>query len=437
MYVRRMKLVDFVIYLFIAISSLGIVVPATAEDKNIFVYGSFLLIGGISFYGSINTANTINIARTVNIFSYVFFFLAPWQQYSTGANLWAGNGLSINFTDDLYLKANMIIIISLLFFNVTYFRLRKHDEIFNDCDNRMDISAHGNRKTLLLISIASFSALLISGNLTGNGIEIGNTSVNSQLWNMVRFTVVCGLVVYDTIYDNKREMAKDQSFKILMILFVLIFFPFWGNMARFLLLGAYVVVLALWLHTTKYKSWYFLMFYLGFVYLFSSMRLAESISVLQGMKMNFLHVDYDAYQMLMTVIQYTDDTGIVFGKNILSALSFIIPRSIWLGKLPNSGGLAASYYGSWFTNVSSPLFGELYFASGWLGVVIGSIALGDIARKIDGWRISRSIWKKGAFCTTVGMTVYICRGALLASMSFTLGLLLTVWIMSKIAKVKI
>ena len=126
----------------------------------------------------------------------------------------------------------------------------------------------------------------------------------------------------------------------------------------------------------------------------------------------------------MTVISYTDEIGITYGKNLLTALAFIIPRSIWTGKMDATGSLAITFWGSSEWNVSAPLVSELYFSGKWIACIIGAIVLAILFSIIDRWCRSNSIIKRGVFCVVSGEILYICRGALLPTLSFTLGMLL-------------
>ena len=440
MYRLRIRTADFVTYVFIIISSVFIIIQNYSPKKSLFVYFTLFVIGCISFIGATHNTDTISIKRTVNIFSYIFLFIAPWQQYSYGVTFWKGNGLTIRYTDEMYIKANLLVITSLAIFNYFYgyfkfrktgFKLKKREVIYNET------SLSSTSELILVgIGIISFSFIVVTGKLTGSGIALGRSALNSQLWNMIRFFPICAIIAYGMTYKTWNKLKKRIGFIFLAIITVVIYFPFWGSMSRFLMLGAYVVILALFKSNGRYKSWYFLMFFIGFTVLFSGMRHATSVSSVFSIMPNFNHVDFDAHQLLMATIQYTDTEGVSFLGNIISSLAFIIPRSIWSGKMQATGSIVTSYFGSWFTNVSSPLFGELYFGLGWLGVVFGCIFLAYIIAKIDKWSTSGSVMKRGVFCIVVGMTIYICRGSLLPTMAYTLGLILAHWVISKVTRIQ-
>ena len=58
-----------------------------------------------------------------------------------------------------------------------------------------------------------------------------------------------------------------------------------------------------------------------------------------------------------------------------------------------------------------------------------------IFSKIDSWNSETHLMKKGTFCIFSGMAIYISRGSLLASMAYTLGLVLSCYVISKVVHV--
>lgn len=434
----QIRRLDFLIYAIILLHTMYFLITEFEEGRNPYVYVSLLTIGVVSFIGSVHTSRNITIKRNVNIFSFIFFFIAPWQQYAEESILWKVNGLNVLYTDQLYLKTNIMIIIALFIFNCSYdyYTYRKILPKSGD-ENANNIPKLSMQSEHLLVFASSLSLVFLIFLNTLAEYEDINLSLSSQLQNMLSFIPVCSLIAYGLVYSNKKELLSNNKFRIILLIFAIIFFPFWGNMARFLLMGTYIVLLSLWGYNHKNKSLYFLLFYVGFVFFFSALRYANSIRAILNVRTNFNYYDFDAQQLMMTIIKYADEKGFVFGKNIVSALAFLIPRDIWSGKMINSGSIAVAYYGSWFRNVSCPLFGELYFAFGWFGVLIGSAAVSYIAFRLDGWSESLSMFKRGMFCIISGMTMYICRGSLLVSMAFTLSLTLVLWIMSMVVKIQI
>jgi hypothetical protein len=104
--------------------------------------------------------------------------------------------------------------------------------------------------------------------------------------------------------------------------------------------------------------------------------------------------------------------------------------------LEATGAIIMDAFGSWFKNVSMPLVGESYFAFGWFGIVIIALMFGWLAKKIDGWCDSENYLRRCIFCLITGMTIYIMRGALLAACAFVLGIMLGIFLICFVCKVK-
>lgn len=429
----KIKTKNLLVYLGIILATILILNSFGEPKGSPIVYVTLSIIGFISFFFSAHTKLNICIRRNINIFAYVFFFLAPWQQYTMDSILWESNGLRLQYPDELRLKTNFIIIICLLLYNVSSEFFEKRESA-RKSEAMYEIHLSGQSKKIIsVICVISLLLVIVSGKLFGAD-NVESSSLTDQLWNIVMFFPVCCLYIIAMAYPDRKNLVRKNVFWVVLVTIAIIYFPLFGVMARFLLFGTYISILCLWFSKAKYNSYYFLLMFLGLCFAFSSLRHLSNLTNLSFI-VDFIHPDFDAYQIMMTLIKYTENKGIVFGRNVVSALAFLIPRSIWKGKFANSGGIAINYYGSWFTNVSSPLFGEFYFAFGWLGVMAGPILVAYIFSKIDSWNSETHLMKKGTFCIFSGMAIYISRGSLLASMAYTLGLVLSCYVISKVVHV--
>jgi hypothetical protein len=97
----------------------------------------------------------------------------------------------------------------------------------------------------------------------------------------------------------------------------------------------------------------------------------------------FSGIDFDGYQMSINAISYVQDNGYAFGRHIVAALAFFVPRSLWSAKpMPASLDVAADR-GYAFLNLSLPLWAELYIDLGVVGVALGMGLLGYVSRRLD------------------------------------------------------
>lgn len=101
---------------------------------------------------------------------------------------------------------------------------------------------------------------------------------------------------------------------------------------------------------------------------------------------NILHKgDFDVYQQTVNCIVVVERSGISWGKNIVTAALFWMPRSIWPDKAKGTGVIVAKKVGyPWNqTNLSSPLWMESFWAFGWPGVFIFMGIFGYVCGRLD------------------------------------------------------
>jgi hypothetical protein len=93
--------------------------------------------------------------------------------------------------------------------------------------------------------------------------------------------------------------------------------------------------------------------------------------------------DYDSYQQIAAGIEYVDVYGFDDGRHLLGPALFWVPRSIWHDKPRDSGQILASFKGYSYTNLSAPLWIELYLSAGFPLALVGFISLGFVWRRLD------------------------------------------------------
>lgn len=143
--------------------------------------------------------------------------------------------------------------------------------------------------------------------------------------------------------------------------------------------------------------------------------------------------DFDGLQSVNNAIVYVDQNGLEYGRQLLSALLFFVPRSLWVSKGEPTGSITAEAAGYSFTNVSQPLPSEFYVDFGWAGVVITALLIGVGLRRIDEW--INTNW----FCLPesrliagfiVGFALPIYRGTLLGVLAPFAILMFGIWMLS-------
>jgi hypothetical protein len=145
--------------------------------------------------------------------------------------------------------------------------------------------------------------------------------------------------------------------------------------------------------------------------------------------------DYDAFQQLMNAVTYVEEKGVSAGKQLLGTLGFWVPRNFWLDKPVSSGELLAEYRGYINTNLSLPLWGELYLD--------GSIAFVVVGMGLYGWATAQfENYSKNRMRTDTRITlgdvlpifyaayqIFLLRGSLLPAFAYFVPIvvLLLIW----------
>jgi ABC-type uncharacterized transport system permease subunit len=135
--------------------------------------------------------------------------------------------------------------------------------------------------------------------------------------------------------------------------------------------------------------------------------------------------------MVSTGVQYTDEAGLRHGNQLLGDLFFFVPRSVWPSKPQDTGALIAVHSGHAFTNLSAPLWIEMYIDFGYAGVVVIFFLYGMMMRRAD----DRFVRGDSPFAQFVipllaGYSCILLRGSLLQAMARLAVMLVIMWLIS-------
>jgi hypothetical protein len=93
--------------------------------------------------------------------------------------------------------------------------------------------------------------------------------------------------------------------------------------------------------------------------------------------------DYDSFAQLMNGYLVGARDGIVPFKQFSGVLLFWVPRTLWTTKPMDTGPYIAEGRGYFFTNLSAPLWIELYLNGSWLLLAVGMFAVGYAVHRWD------------------------------------------------------
>ena len=131
--------------------------------------------------------------------------------------------------------------------------------------------------------------------------------------------------------------------------------------------------------------------------------------------------DYDSFAQIMNGYLIAVRDGIVPGRQFLGVLTWWVPRDMWPGKPVDTGMYIANMRGYGFTNLSSPLWVELFLNGSWMFLVISMLLMGfGLHRwdtRLDG-QFERLNMPSVLGCILPFYMLILLRGSLLQASSF-------------------
>lgn len=129
--------------------------------------------------------------------------------------------------------------------------------------------------------------------------------------------------------------------------------------------------------------------------------------------------DYDAFQQVGNGLAFVSSMGHQPEMSATPAF-FWVPRSIWSEKADPTGQLIAEFTGQSFSNLSAPLWIEMYLWGGWVVVALVFGTWGAVTSRLDAfwsrWQGHPQVVWVTLISTLAFFQLFALRGALLPSM---------------------
>lgn len=438
MKINKTNIFDFIIYILFFFWFLLDFILNFSLARSFFVQASFLFIGIFSFVAFVVDKRFLSINKIIYIFLFLFMFYTPFHQYLECSSFW-GIG---TFDDNEYLSANITVVLFMITYAVSYKLLfsgkfKAYDS--NLTKNNIKCTFKIDTPSVFVLMLSSVIATIIlfyKGELISVGDNAGEGgTLYSVVIKFIRFIPVSSILFLGLGLKYNSFTLIDLKLKIysgiIVLCFLIIFFPLNGTISRYLLFGTYLSLIALFFEKFKHPSFVLIAFYFGFAVVFPAFNFFKNHDLseisqfhLGGFDPTFN--DYDAHYLLMCTMRYVNKEGVMFGGNLLTALFCFVPRSIWPGKLQASGSIVADYLGATFNNVSCPLFAEFYLSFGYAGVIIFTIIFTAIIKLLELGIKSKKVLIESIYYLILGLMLVTLRGSLLPFASFTVSLILSI-----------
>lgn len=181
----------------------------------------------------------------------------------------------------------------------------------------------------------------------------------------------------------------------------------------------------------------------AFKYIGAAASFHEGMETIVGsMTAGYTSGNYDAFSVMFWCFDYLGRFGCANGLQLIGAILFFIPRSIWPSKPVPSGELVFSSLNFHFTDIAFPLPFEGVLNFGLIGLPVFALGYGFVVRMVDThyWK-SRKSYLAGAPSTLLlyypfllCLTFYMLRGAMMTTFTYIFGDLAVMFLLHFIAE---
>lgn len=126
--------------------------------------------------------------------------------------------------------------------------------------------------------------------------------------------------------------------------------------------------------------------------------------------------DFDAARQVTNALDYVEQLGVTDGWQALGVALFWVPRSLWPEKPRDTSVVLAEFMGYGETNLSAPLWAELFVNGGWPLLLVGMGLVGWWLRGRDMAGMRRAAANPAALILPFYL-VFLLRGSLLQAMA--------------------
>ncbi len=415
---------------------IAILIPGSRQN---FVFSflqiTIILLGSLFIWRK----PAFNLENSFYGFVIIFLGFYPLVEFKREILYWSGAEIDSIY----YITASILVLLSLFMFKMGSSIKINFTKV--NLNNKKNVYSHIllSRKTfikcLFAMTIPSLY-LLYAYDFNIIALQLRGYGESLETVFIFEFFFLKPLI-FNIIFFTFLLMIKQKSLTFLKSCILVIFLIFFSSpisMPRFLAFTLYVPLIFVLFNLYKRRDCtYVSTVFFGMIFIFPILDLFRWIGVDSSQTFQkVINIDYyfgghfDAFQNFVRVIILDFHT---YGQQILGAIFFFIPRSIWVSKAEGSGFLLAENANLAFNNISTPLIAELYLDFSFFGIIFGFFILGFVYRYIDTRfiNIERNLNGLGlikliAYSEFVCLQFYILRGNLLATVAYTSSIMVSI-----------
>ena len=430
------KLLYFSIIIFTIVAILSGQVRINSELTVIASFLVNMVIFVIYLLKSINV-HSFSFDMMFWLFNLIFFGVAPLLQYVTDIYAWG-----LDPTKSEILKNNLLILVwSVCYIAGMHWARRakttkKKEKVVKK--SPVQIGYRVRHVDFLAICVA-ISAMIVLYRVYTTGFyqmmfrDTNSLSVDNQTFRLLLNHGFNNFILFTAVFciiDAKNRKKIGAKMVIAVLCLIIGCFP--TGLDRNMMASFYGGLVIILFDKSRKGRWYALAVYAGLILIFPAINVFRRVANAEGDIWNvmvesfgssYLDGHYDAHQMIISVQRYVAEYGLCFGRQILGAFLFFVPRALWPAKPIGTGATVIHALDQFsFSNVSAPLVAESYIALGIVGVMVGAILLARFVYRLDKayWQSEeRTSFIRIIYPFAMFMFFFILRGDLLSGWSFT------------------
>lgn len=384
-----------------------------------------------------------SLFKILNIFYLFFFCIAPIVQYNNNIQF-----LDTHFSLNDYIITSITALGVLILTHFVYHKSLKYYQIANVNKNLIhhtkDIKVLSLTKEISLITISASICLyvLYTNNfnivsLIFRGGNLDSRVDQSQIMFLINENFLRPITLVIFLSSLILEVRHKITIPIFFLLLLITIPP--TGVARLLAAAVYIPVVLFTIPVLRKNNNFVLLFCFGILVVFPLLNIfrhySEHLSFdITSCFSQFEDLHFDAYSMMMRVIK---DDIVTYGNQILGALFFWIPRSVWPSKPVGSGYFVAEQTELSFNNISMPFWGEGYINFGYFGVALFTIVLAVFVARTDSkfWNITvkqEQNLDTILYYLLLGLLMFVLRGDMMSGIAYTCGIVCSYYFIKKI-----
>ena len=378
-----------------------------------------------------------SLQKMVNFFLLFFFVIANAIQYSTNT---LTSSVSERLTTEDYVTFQILVFFIIVLFNVFYIVFNKRKIVIKE--DHLPLEYRGNR--LVLLSLVSLLLVLLYYRNDILHLFIKGFLEDQANYGELESEGAMGLIFSKFLRPIPfaclliAHYAKISKLQRLMLFLTMLIALFPLGISRNAVAMYWLPVVLVSFARLKRGNLFVLSILVGLLVFFPFL---EEFRYWTGSlsdyhySLEFLNsMHFDSSQEFMIVMK----RGIVtWGHQLLGAILFFLPRAIWPTKPIGSGAFVAEMDGA-FGNISMPFWGEGFINFDLLGVLAFTLLLSFFCAYMD-----KSYWQKGSakvlepyYLLFVGAIIFVLRGDLMSSLSYTLGAVACIYVVKLLSAKK-